>query len=163
MSGFTAVSSDACGDVTIGRCQETLPAAAAAEIVRAAPVLGAMTRRFDDDGHAADRIALFAHWYRRPGVGRRLRGGVVTDLDYLRQDAERHFLRCARADVDPCGIRDRVKRMWRCAPFGERPANLRKALPAGDDAEVCGLDRQRSQRRFLIVVPERGNDREQPS
>ena len=46
------------GGVAFGSSQKTVPAAGAAEVVRAARVLGAMARRRDCDGHAAHRIAL---------------------------------------------------------------------------------------------------------
>src|SRR5712691_849872 len=139
MSGFTAASGDDSGSVTVGGRQKTLPAATAAEVVRAAGVVGTITCRIDRNGHPAYRIARLecgGRWW----ADRRVRGRSALHADDLRQNAEGELLRRARADIDPGGVPDGIERGRRCAARHECLPNLGEALAAGYDSQVRRLD-----------------------
>src|SRR5690348_11739207 len=120
---------------------ELLPAPRIAEIEGSSGVLGAVARGRYGDAHAADRIRLgllHGDW-----LGRLHLGPGAALLDDFREDAERHLLGKARADVEPGRVLDRIERVLGDAPGRQTPAKLGESLAAGDDRDVRGPRRER--------------------
>src|SRR6266850_2795320 len=88
------------GEETDGVGEELLAAARVAEEVFVAGVGGLVARGGHHHGHAADRVDLGGLGLDRRGPGAL---GGTADLDDLGEDAERDFLRDARAQIEPGG------------------------------------------------------------